>query len=231
MPLALAFTLAVALAPAAVAVAPGDEGPHTPPEQPAPGAAAPPEGEAPAQPPAKEQPSLAPREPRQPGLDFDLLPPAQQQGNPDLERQVKTRRHLLELHQGAGFATWAALAATVVVGQLDFNDRFRGGGDTGKYHGWHTGLAYGTSALFLGTGLLALLAPKPYPTPLRLDTALLHKVAMGTAAAGMVTQIVLGMVARGQTGSVSERHLATAHQIVGYGTLGAMTVGVVVLLF
>ncbi len=207
----VALALALALVPAAGAAAPAEE------------------GKEPAPPPAEAKPSLTPRPPS--SLDFELLPPPKEKGNPELERQVRTRRELLTLHQGAGFATLAALVATTVVGQLDFDDRFRGGGDTGKYHGWHTGLAIGTSALFAGTGALALLAPKPYPTPLRLDTAVLHKIAMGAAAAGMVTQIVLGVVSRGQTGSVSERNLATAHQIVGYGTLGAMTVGTVVFLF
>lgn len=183
-------------------------------------------GEKPAPPSGQQPPSLAPGE-----LNFELLPPPEKKGNPELDRQVETRRELLTLHQGVGFATWATLAATVVVGQLDFNDRFRGGGDTGKYHGWHTGLAYSSAALFAGTAALALLAPKPYPTPARLDTAMLHKIAMGTAAVGMVTQIVLGITARGQTGSESERHLATAHQIVGYATFAAFTTGVVVFLF
>ncbi len=171
-------------------------------------------------------PDLAPSQ-----LDFNLLGAPKEKADPALQHRIEMRRTMLTLHQGFGIATLAALAATTIVGQLDFNDRFRGGGDTGKYHGWHAGLAYGTSALFLTTGLLALLAPKPYPKPVRLDTALLHKIAMGTAAAGMITQIVLGIVSRGQAGSVSERNLATAHQIVGYATLGAMTTGVVVLFF
>jgi hypothetical protein len=218
MPLAL--MLVVALAPSAGAAAPESEKPAAEPKEEAPAK--------PERPWGKEQPSL---EPREPGLEFELLPPPKEKGNPELERQVKTRRQLLELHQASGFVTWAALTATVIVGQLDFNDRFRGGGDTGKYHDWHTGLAYGTSALFLGTGLLALLAPKPYPTPGRLDTATLHKILMGAATAGMVTQIVLGIVSRGQTGNTSERSIATAHQIVGYGTLGVYSAGVVVFLF
>ncbi len=178
-------------------------------------------------------PQPAPREaaPTSPSLDFDLLGVPKEKADPKLQHDIAMRRTLLTLHQGFGIATWAALAATTVLGQLDFNDRFRGGGDTGKYHAWHSGLAYGTSALFLATGLLAVAAPKPYREPLRLDTALLHKIAMGTAAAGMITQVVLGIVARGQAGSLSERHLATAHQIIGYATFGAMTAGVVVLVF
>ena len=169
--------------------------------------------------------------PQPPDLDFDLLGKPAKKANPEVQRKLETRRKMLTLHTGIGIATWASLATTTVVGQLNFNDRFRGGGDTGKYHGWHTGLAYGTSALFLTSALLGVLAPKPFSEPLRLDTATLHKIAMGVATAGMITQIVLGIVARGQAGSVSERDLATAHQIVGYSTLGAMTIGMTVFLF
>jgi hypothetical protein len=207
---ALLVPLVVALVvapPAASALAPGGEDEPAKPEPP---------------------PELSPRSP---SLDFDLLGTPREKADPALQHAIETRRTMLTLHQGLGFASWAAMTATVVVGQLDFNDRFRGGGDTGKYHGWHTGLAIGTSTLFLASGLLAILAPKPFPTPLRLDTALLHKIAMGAAAAGMITQIVLGLVARGQDGSVSERNVATVHQVVGYATLGAMTAGVVVFLF
>jgi hypothetical protein len=176
----------------------------------------------------EKSPDLSPQAPE---LDFDLLGKPAKKANPEVQRKLETRRKMLTLHTSIGIATWATLATTTVVGQLNFNDRFRGGGDTGKYHGWHTGLAYGTSALFLTSALLGVLAPKPFSEPLRLDTALLHKIAMGVATAGMITQIVLGIVARGQAGSVSERDLATAHQIVGYSTLGAMTFGMTVLLF
>ncbi|ABS24800.1 hypothetical protein [Anaeromyxobacter sp. Fw109-5] len=176
----------------------------------------------------EKRPDLSPRAPE---LDFDLLGKPAKKANPEVQRKLETRRKMLTLHTGIGIATWAALATTTAVGQLDFDDRFRGGGDTGKYHGWHTGLAYGTSALFLTTALLGVLAPKPFSEPARLDTALLHKIAMGVATAGMITQIVLGVVARGQAGSLSERDLATAHQLVGYSTLGAMTFGMTVLVF
>lgn len=183
-------------------------------------------------------PDLSPAPPASgpaPSLDFELLPPtrpAAAAADPAFERRVARRRTMLELHQGLGLATWTALAATTVVGQLDFDDRFRGGGDTGRYRGAHRALAYGTAALFTTTGLLALLAPEPYlKRPARLDTATLHKVSMAVATAGMVAQVLLGVAARGKAGSTRERDLAATHQLVGYATLGAMTVGTVVLLF
>jgi hypothetical protein len=187
----------------------------------------------PAPPPDLSAPPSAARPP--PSLDFELLepaPPAGPPSDPAFERRVARRRTMLKIHQGLGLATWTAMAATAVVGQLDFDDRFRGGGDTGKYRGAHRALAYTSATLFTTTGLLALLAPEPYAKrPARLDTATLHKASMAVAAAGMVAQVLLGVAARGKAGSTRERDLAATHQLVGYATLGAMTVGTVVLLF
>jgi hypothetical protein len=55
--------------------------------------------------------------------------------------------------------------------------------------------------------------------------AMLHKTAMGVATAGMVAQILLGIATAGKEGSVSQRDLALAHQIVGFTTFGATVVG------
>jgi hypothetical protein len=177
----------------------------------------------------EKKPDLAPK------LDFDdLLPPepAASPADARFERQVERRRKMLRFHQGLGIATWSALAATTIVGQLDFNDRFRGGGDTGEYHGAHRALAAGTSAMFLGTALLSLLAPEPYEKKTRFDTATVHKASMAVAAAGMAAQLALGLWARqGSAGTIRERDIATAHQITGYATLGAMTIGAAVLFF
>jgi hypothetical protein len=170
-----------------------------------------------------------------PALDFDLLEPPAAAGpalDPGFARQVERRRGMLQLHQGLGIATWAALAATTVVGQLQFDDRFRGGGDTGQYRAPHKALVYTTATLFTATGLLGLFAPEPYQKrPAGLDTATLHKIFMGVAAAGMVAQVILGVAARGQAGTTQERDLAVAHQVIGYTTFGAMTAGAVVLFF
>jgi len=199
-----------------------------------PPAAAPPAGEAKAPPPSAETLRVTP--PAPPSFDFDLLgasPAAAKPVDPAFERAVGKRRLMLKVHQGLGIATWSALAATAVVGQLDFNDRFRGGGDTGTYHTAHKGLAYGSAALFTSAAIFSLLAPSPYEkrTEKTFDTAKIHKIAMGVAAAGMLAQVALGIAARNQAGSLRERDLAAAHQVLGYATLGAATAGAVVLLF
>jgi hypothetical protein len=217
MPPALLALLLLAPATAHAASDPGDP--------PGPSAPDPPDLSAPPAPTARP-PS---------DLDFELLEPAPGSAparDPAFERRVARRRTMLKVHQGLGLATWTALAATAVVGQLHFDDRFRGGGDTGRYRTAHRTLAFTTATLFTAAGLLALLAPEPYAKrEARLDTATLHKVSMGVATAGLVAQVILGLAARGKAGSTRERDLAATHQVVGYATLGAMTVGTVILFF
>jgi hypothetical protein len=169
--------------------------------------------------------------------DVDLLPAA---AAPDaaevarqqaLERELQTRRTMLQLHQLGGMLTLATLGATVVFGELNYIDRYGGGGDTRRWYEWHRWFAFTSAAIFAGTGALALFAPSPLEKPMRLDTAMLHRIAMGVATAGMVTQIVLGFVTAGKGGSLSQRDFALAHQIVGFATFGATAVGFGVLTF
>jgi hypothetical protein len=181
--------------------------------------------------PSKSKP---PPKPPPPSDDFELLP---QEAKPDaaaaaeLERQLEKRRTMLHYHQIGGIVTVTALTGTVILGQLDYNDKYGGGGDTGKYHLWHRWLGFATAAIFAGTASLAVFAPVPIPKEPRLDTATMHKILMTTAAAGMLTQIVLGIVTASKEGSASQRDFALAHQIIGYATFGATVAGVTVLAF
>ena len=166
--------------------------------------------------------------------DIDLLPnvvapdAAQQRA---LESQLRTRRQMLQLHQLSGMLTFAALGATVIFGQLNYNDIYGGGGATHQWYDWHKWSAFTATALFATTGALAIFAPSPLEKPMRLDTAMLHRISMGVATAGMVTQIVLGFVTASKNGSISQRDFALAHQIVGYTTFAAYAVGFGVLTF
>ena len=169
--------------------------------------------------------------------DVDLLPQA---AAPDLEAvarqqqlegQLQTRRKMLQLHQLGGMLTLASLGATVIFGQLNYIDRYGGGGDTRRWYDWHRYSAYTSTAIFAGTGALALFAPSPLEKPMRLDTVMLHRIAMGVATGGYVAQIILGFVTASKGGSTSQRDFALAHQIVGYTTFGATAVGFGVLLF
>jgi hypothetical protein len=175
--------------------------------------------------------------PQSPPDYFDLLPreaapdPAAVARQKDLERTLGLRRKMLQAHQLGGFLTMGGLGLTTVLGQLNYNDKYGGGGDSGRFYEWHRWTAIVTSVIFAGTGALAVLAPSPIDEPVRLDTATLHKIAMATATAGMAAQIILGIVTASREGHISQRDFALAHQIVGYTTLVATAAGFTVLTF
>jgi hypothetical protein len=181
-------------------------------------------------PPAKPAPKAAPD-------DFDLLPkeavpdPAALARQLEVERKLAQRRTMLQFHQLAGFLTLASLTTTVVLGQLDYLDKYGGRGDVGTYHPWHRWVAVLTTGIFAGTASLAVFAPVPIEKKVQLDTATLHKIAMTIAAAGMVTEVVLGIVTASKEGQPVQRDFALAHQIVGYTTLAAAFTGFTVLTF
>jgi len=184
-------------------------------------------------PPTQAQPS----EPKTQDDDFNLLAPEKKPDAASLQRQARIqseitrRRTLLRLHQIGGFATLATMTATVVLGQLNYIDKYGGGGDVGTYRTPHRLVAYTAAGVFAATGILAVIAPNPFDKPLRLDTATLHKASMIVAAAGMATQIVVGILTAGKEGTVAQRDFAVAHQIVGYTTLAATAAGFLVLTF
>ena len=171
---------------------------------------------------------------QKPPDDFDLLPPEKApdpQAQKALEEKLALRRKMLQLHQLGGFITLGAVSATVIVGQLDYADKYGGGGDTGKWHVLHRWMGIGTLAVFAATGSLSVFAPSPLEKRIRLDTATIHKAAMFTAAAGMLALAILGPIIASKEGQISQRDWALAHQIVGYTTLAATASGAVVLTF
>jgi len=169
--------------------------------------------------------------------DVDLLPkpaapdPAEAARLQELDRSLQQRRTMLQYHQLGGMLTVASLGATVIFGQLNYNDKYGGGGDTGQWANWHKYSAFLSAGIFAATGALAIFAPSPLPKPARLDTVMVHRIAMGVATAGLVTQIILGVVTAGKGGSASQKDFAMAHQIVGYTTFAATAVGFAVLTF
>ena len=183
---------------------------------------------------AQPPPPSDAQQPKPTDDDFNLLAPEKK---PDaaalarVQREIGRRRTLLRLHQIGGYATLATMTATVVLGQLNYIDKYGGGGDVGTYHTPHLLSAYTAAGVFAATGILAVLAPNPFEKRLRLDTATLHKAAMIVATAGMATQVVLGILTAGKEGTVAQRDFALAHQIVGYTTLAATAAGFVVLTF
>ena len=195
---------------------------------------APQEPAPPATPPAGQPEGRTPPAPDQ---DFDLLAPrkapdeATRARDAELMQQLGRRRTMLQLHQLGGYATMATVTAAVVLGQVNYLDKYGGGGDTGRWITPHAIAAFTAAGVFTATGLLAVLAPSPLEKPLRVDTATLHKVAMAVAAAGMAAQVVLGPITASKEGQLSQRDFALAHQIIGYTTLLATYTGFLVLIF
>lgn len=149
-----------------------------------------------------------------------------------LERKVHLRRSLLQWHQALGFVTLAALAVTDVIGTLSYYDKYTANGtDTGRFTTWHEGLAIGTTGLFGITGILALSAPNPYPKPLKLDAALLHKMSMLAAALCFTAQIVMGPIMAVSDGKLFQRDMALAHLVIGYSAFAFMGVGTLAFVF
>jgi|SRR6185312_9406672 len=192
----------------------------------------------PSKPPSASTPSPAPS-----GADmnFDLFHEKSKTGPEEaaekeriakLERKVHLRRALLKWHQALGFATLAALAVTDIIGTLNYYDKYDANGvDTGKFTTWHEGLGIGTTGLFGITGILALAAPNPYPKPIKLDAALLHKMSMLMAAICFTAQVVMGPIMAVSDGKLYQKDLALAHLVIGWGAFGFMGVGTLAYVF
>lgn len=177
-------------------------------------------------------------------LDFDLLddkpkldPAAEAAAAAKAEQiqhKVQVRRRVLLAHQAIGFTTLALMTATVILGQVNYVARYNGfhdGLDYDRYQTAHFGLSMTTTAFFTTLGVLGLAAPNPYPKPIKMDSALVHKVSMALSTAGMVTQIILGLTAAAFEGRIEQRNIALGHVINGYATLGFMTAGVLAYVF
>jgi hypothetical protein len=172
-----------------------------------------------------------------PQLNFDffgdaskpaLLPSPEDSAREDaVAVAVQKRRHRLNVHQVLGLGTWATMLAASVVGQLNYHDLYGGGSGRGNYILPHQILVYSTTALFATTAAYALLAPNPYPKPLKADTALVHRLAAIGASAGMVAQVVLGFITARSADAGNADHLARnakIHDVIGWTTFGFMTV-------
>lgn len=177
-------------------------------------------------------------------MDFDLF---SDQPKPDpaqaaaqsakaaaVEKQIGVRRKMLIAHQAIGFTTLAVMAAAVALGQVNYVARYgslNNGLDYDRYQSAHLGLTITSTALFTTLGILGVAAPNPYPKPIKADAALVHKVAMILATAGMVTQMILGPITASYEGKIQQRNLALGHVVTGYATWGFMAAGVLAYVF
>jgi hypothetical protein len=159
------------------------------------------------------------------GMSFDLLGEAKPPPDTADAGELRLRRKMLTAHQAIGFGLVGLQLTTTVVGQLNYSDRF-GGPSTARYQLSHAALAYTTLGLFAVNATVALLAPSPVKRSYGMDRVMVHRIAMFTAAAGMVAQGVLGVYTHQREGYLNQEKLATTHLAIGYGTLAAMAIGV-----
>jgi len=171
--------------------------------------------------------------PPDPSLDFDLLGTPKAQDRKIDDAALKRRRTMLDLHQKIGLGLVALQAATTIVGQLNWSDKYGGTAPpvTGRYELSHSVLAYTTLGVFAVNGALALLAPGSQVKKKEWDRTTLHKVGMALAAAGMAAQGVVGIWADRREGYLDQKKLATTHLVIGYATLVAVGVGVGAIVF
>lgn len=165
-------------------------------------------------------------------MDFDLLgeakPVVRSAADLELERKSGVRRSMLNVHQIAGFSTLGLLAVSAVIGQLQYLDRFAGDApaQTNKWRLPHQIATGATTVGFATTGLLGLLAPVPFEKPSgQVDTVTFHKSFMAGATLGMLTEIGLGIYTASRPGFANQKSLAQVHQIIGFSTLGLMSLG------
>jgi hypothetical protein len=144
---------------------------------------------------------------------------------------MKRRHKLLGWHQRVGLAMGTLELATIVAGQLNYNDKF-GTANTGRYVLTHKALAYTTFGVFAVGGTLALLAPRPANKPDRgWDRVRVHKLGMALATAGMIAQAVVGIQTRDREGYLDQKQLGQRHLAIGYATLAATGIAVGALVF
>lgn len=164
-------------------------------------------------------------------LDFDLLGDAPKPAAPADDPSLRTRRRMLNWHQGLGLGLLGLQVASTVTGQLNYSDKF-GVDNTGRYKATHRGLVYANLAAFAVVGGIALFAPTERGAPPRpFGRTTLHKIGMALATAGMLTQGYLGIRTARREGYLDKQDYGRAHLVVGYATLAAMGAAVGAIVF
>lgn len=182
------------------------------------------------------QPASTPAASDAKALDFDLLaPPVSSALDPRaaarFDRLVHMRRVMLQLHTFVGMALLVATTANVVLGTLNYYDRFGGGGYTNHYDLAHEVAAYTTFGLFTTNLVLGLAAPNPFERKIAADRLLVHRIFMFVAAAGFIAETILGIVSTSHYGANSEPSWALAHLGLGYATSACVYAGAAVFIF
>jgi hypothetical protein len=169
-------------------------------------------------------------QPEGPSLDFELLGEAPKAAAVAEDPALRTRRKMLNLHQGLGLGLLGLQLASTVTGQLNYNDKF-GVSNTGRYQATHQFLTYTNLATFAVVGGIALFAPRDKAAKGGYGRTTIHKVGMAVATAGMIGQGVLGIQTARREGYLDKQDYGRSHLALGYLTLAAMSVAVGVIVF
>lgn len=150
----------------------------------------------------------------------------------EMDAMVARRRARLLLHQGFGFATEALHLGAAVVSFLDDKDRFGGGSATGNYKTLDVGMTSAVTLFTLTTFTLAATAPEPYERPSGgLDTTLLHKIFMFSAAGVNLAKLVFAALLYNAAGAQDNQTLVTLHRATLYAGPALFILGTAIQVF
>lgn len=163
----------------------------------------------------------------------------------DLGARLRARQEMATIHRAFGIATWASMAATAVLGWIQFGNEYGFHGsenETACANGtaimqdfctgvpWpHAIAGFATAALYFTTAGLSLAMPAPLePTP---DLEL-HKTLRWIHLATMLATAVFGVVTANIDADFQTRQaLAVVHQGLGVATFGLLTAAAAVIVF
>jgi hypothetical protein len=138
--------------------------------------------------------------------------------------ELRTRRRMLQWHQGLGLATFAAMTAQVISGERIANDPGR---YYERYQPIHRTLGYATFGAYSATATLSIFAPPGRRYSEGFSTIKLHRWLAVVHFAGMMAQPFLG-VKTARASSLDEYTDAVrTHRWTGRVTYGAYTLALV----
>ncbi len=147
------------------------------------------------------------------------------------EKEMHLRRTMLTAHQIGGFTTLAAMLATVVVGQMIYNDYPNR--TSNNMRNLKSTLASTTIFLYFGTASLSVFTPPPMVRHKEWSTISTHKLLGTVHFTGMILTPLLASYIGGdeRPGSSISRNAETLHMISGYTTTAAFAAAMLVVTF
>jgi hypothetical protein len=140
------------------------------------------------------------------------------------ESEIHLRRTMLTVHQMGGFATFAAMVATVTLGQLLYN----GNRDLLQMH---NAMAWTTVAAYFSTASLSIFTPPPLVRRNEWSTVSAHKLLATIHFTAMCIEPFLGEMVKSDVKKTGHSDLAPYHLALGYTELATFGAAMVVVSF